>query len=539
MERSLDDEKMYAFFQERAGRIFAELAGPCGRKQEFPACQMTKEGISGIYKSLQVLYDKEEAAEEACLIENVYELLTRHVQIKGMEHLLVNNYAAIENGIFLEHSSQGNPKRIREHYKHQFRNAYLGLLLLNDFHLDDSIADCILDKKNEYAYFMLEAISAQDKAEESMSAEDRRKHLKEIIYKSFLVGALFHDIGYPLEYYFRTADEIHQFAPFFKIVNPAVKTEFAEIKALLNDSWLFMTVAHSEIRKKYEKNDHGCLSAISFLMNFYFSGSIYSMDARKQCIVEMAAVAIYKHTNRYHKNNRMLFAQDPLSFFLKMCDDLQEWQRFLVCIENTHNYLQCAACGKIVRPAENGIYACSCGRQFQKITQMENRKVNYIDICSGIRLQGDEHRLDICLEYDCYRLLELLLSDYEAVIYRDRGLKDVENMLQHQNYLPDMQLHYFLSNNPAAIIRKMTEQYGKDTDEIGSWLSGIHNAQSMAEFLDTCREKEEMQEFGKQIERNTIKYAGAAREFTEHYLGEIYSYWKFLQEGRPAADAQV
>ncbi len=305
-----------------------------------------------------------------------------------MEHLLVNNYAAIENGIFLEHSSQGNPKRIREHYKHQFRNAYLGLLLLNDFHLDDCIADCILDKKNEYAYFMLEAISAQDKAEESVSAEERRKHLKEIIYKSFLVGALFHDIGYPLEYYFRTADEIHQFAPFFKIVNPAVKTEFAEIKALLNDSWLFMTVAHSEIRKKYEKNDHGCLSAISFLMNFYFSGSIYSMDTRKQCIVEMAAVAIYKHTNRYHNNNRMLFAQDPLSFFLKMCDDLQEWQRFLVCIENTHNYLQCAACGKIVRPAENGIYACSCGRQFQKITQMENRKVNYIDICSGIRLQG-------------------------------------------------------------------------------------------------------------------------------------------------------
>ncbi len=48
-----------------------------------------------------------------------------------------------------------------------------------------------------------------------------------------------------------------------------------------------------------------------------------------------------------------------------------------------------------------------------------------------------------------------------------------------------------------------------------------------------------MQEFGKQIERNTTKYAGAAREFTEHYLGEIYSYWKFLQAGHPAADAEV
>ncbi len=78
---------------------------------------------------------------------------------------------------------------------------------------------------------------------------------------------------------------------------------------------LFQTVAHDEIRKKYEKNDHGCLYAISFLMNFYFSGSIYSLDDRKRCIVEMAAVSIYKHTNYYHKNSRMLFSRDPLSYF--------------------------------------------------------------------------------------------------------------------------------------------------------------------------------------------------------------------------------
>lgn len=94
-----------------------------------------------------MIYNKEEAAQEVCLIENVYEILTRFVGIKGMEHLLVNNYAAIENGIFLEHSAEGVPKRIREHYKHQFRNAYLGLLLLKDFHFDDCITDCVMDRK--------------------------------------------------------------------------------------------------------------------------------------------------------------------------------------------------------------------------------------------------------------------------------------------------------------------------------------------------------------------------------------------------------
>ena len=523
MERKLNDEKMYEFFQREAKDIFAEFSEQPDKVEEFPMCQMTREGISKIYKSLQVIYNKEEAAKEVYLIENVYEILTRFVGIKGMEHLLVNNYAAIENGIFLEHSSEGAPKRIREHYKHQFRNAYLGLLLLKDFHFDDCIADCVMDKNNEYAYFILPAITAE-------SEENKRKMLKEIIYKSFLVSALFHDIGYPLAYYFRMADEIHQFAPFFKIANPAVKTVFAEIKALLNNSWLFQTVAHDEIRKKYEKNDHGCLSAISFLMNFYFSGVIYTLDGKEQCIVEMAAVAIYKHTNRYDENNRMVFCCDPLSYFLRMCDDLQEWQRFLVIIEDTHNYLQCSKCGKIIHQSEHDkrIYQCGCGKQFLKITQMENKKMNYIDICGGMEITNDGGEIHIYLEYDYFRMIELLLSDYEAVIYRDKGLKNVENMLKCQNGLPDIRLHYFLSNNPAEIIKQMWKRSQKKEADFVNWMNRQQNKDELREFLDICNEKLENKSFGREIEKNTVKYAGAAKKFAKKYLGEINTLWKFL-----------
>lgn len=524
MERSLNDEKMYEFFQNEAKEIFAEFSALADEGGKVPVYQMTKEGISKIYKSLQVIYNKNEAAEEVCLIENVYEILNRFVAIKGMEHLLVNNYAAIENGIFLEHSAEGAPKRIREHYKHQFRNAYLGLLLLKDFHFDDCIADCVLDKKNEYAYSILAALP-------EIPEKNKRQILKEIIYKSFLVSALFHDIGYPLAYYFRIADEIHQFSPFFKIVNPAVKTVFAEIKALLNNSWLFKTVAHDEIKKKYEINDHGCLSAVSFLMNFYFTGCIYSLDPGKQCIVEMAAVAIYKHTNQYDINNRMLFNQDPLSYFLRMCDDLQEWQRFLVCIEEKHNYLQCADCGKVIRPSweDCSIYHCDCGKKFQKITQMENKKMNYIDICSGIRLKGDDNKLHIYLQFGSYQLLELMLSDYEAVIYRDNGLKDTENMLQFQNYLPDMELHYFLSNNPIVIIEEMQRQSKKSNEDINRWIDDQKNSAGLKYFINIYREKLKNKDFGGKIERNTVKYADEARNFTEQYLGEIYSLWRYLE----------
>lgn len=60
-------------------------------------------------------------------------------------------------------------------------------------------------------------------------------------------------------YYFRVSEKVQQFVPFFKIINPSLKTEFAEIKALLNNSLLFRTVDVGEIRKKYQENDHGCV----------------------------------------------------------------------------------------------------------------------------------------------------------------------------------------------------------------------------------------------------------------------------------------
>lgn len=516
--RKLDDNKMYDFFQEEAKAVFLEFSERKGSEYKPPVRQITQEGISKIYNSLRVMYNKEDSVQEICLIDNLSEILSSSVDIKGMEHLLINNYAAIENSIFLEYSSEGSPKRIREHYKHQFRNAYLGLVLLRDFHLDDCIESCILDKKNEYDRLILSAVS------------ENREQLKEIIYKSFLVSALFHDIGYPLAYYFRTADEIHQFTPFFKIVNPAVKTVFAEIKALLNNSWLFRTVECEEIRKKYESNDHGCFSAISFLMNFYFSGVIYTLDGKEQCIVEMAAVAIYKHTNRYDENNRMVFCCDPLSYFLRMCDDLQEWQRFLVIIEDTHNYLQCSKCGKIIHQSEHDkrIYQCGCGKQFLKITQMENKKMNYIDICGGMEITNDGGEIHIYLEYDYFRMIELLLSDYEAVIYRDKGLKNVENMLKCQNGLPDIRLHYFLSNNPAEIIKQMWKRSQKKEADFVDWMNRQQNKDELREFLFICNEKLENKSFGREIEKNTVKYAGAAKKFAKKYLGEIYTLWKFL-----------
>lgn len=527
----VNDEAMYRYFEEKAKKLFAEFSEEKQSSQE--SYKLTTDSIMQIYKSLQVVYDEDEAKEEICLIENTLEILDNWIQIEGMEHLLVNNYAAIENGIFLEHSAEGKPKRIREHYKHQFRNAYLGLLLLDEFHVDKNIAKCLIAENSEYAYLIKSSLSK----EQSDKKEELQK-LKEIIYKTYYISALFHDIGYPLEYYFRIAQEIHEFTPFFKIINPTIKTPFSEVKALLNNSWLFRTVDNTAIMKKYEQNDHGCLSAISFLTNFYFSGHVYSLSSKKRCIIEMAAVAIYKHTNHYDGNNRMIFSYDPISYLLRLCDDLQEWQRFLVLIGNTHNYLQCSFCGNIIRPRGETTkeYWCKCGKQFKKITQMYNKKMNYIDICKGLKLENDENgKITISLDYDCYCLLELLVCDYEAVQYRKKGIENLESMLKYQKYLSEIELNYFLSNNPIKIIEKMVEKSGKSEDDIYDWIGSFpegEQKENLKRFLDDYKTQlpEWKLRYGDIIEKNTIKYGRKSRRFVDNYMGEIYSLWKYLEK---------
>lgn len=532
--KDLNDKNMYKYFQEEAGQVFYDVAGREEHVRE--RFQLTSEAIAGIYKSLQAIYSKEEAEEEVCLIENAFGILNEYVGIEGMDHLLVNNYAAIENEIFLEHSAAGTPKRIREHYKHQFRNAYLGLLLLKDCHLDDCVVQCILHESSEYARYIMANVSEEmtESGRDARNTEDGKKMVREIVYKSYFVSALFHDIGYPLAYYFRMAEQIHQFTPFFRIVNPAVKTVFNEIRALLNNSWLFRTVDYKEIMEKYQKDDHGCLSAISFLMNFYFSGSIYSLTPKKRCIVEMAAVAIYKHTNRYDENNRMIFRLDPISYLLRICDDLQEWQRFLVVIGETHNYLKCSECGRIIVPdsKEKREYSCSCRKQFHKITQIQNKKLNYIDICNGLMLDSNKGNIVITLKYDYYRQLELLLSDYSTVVYRNKGLEEVKSMLEHQKYLPKIELKYYLSNNPVKLIGHMLEESKKSMKDIEDWIGSMKEIEKkgMQEFWENYQEliPDSELKFGKQIEKDAVKYARDARKFVKENMGQIFSLWEFL-----------
>lgn len=526
-DRIVNDEGMYDYFHNLLGSRLDEFSFRTGKRKKKTDWQMslTAYNFEQIYATRKVIYSEEAVCNELCMMDDILHIFQKHFCIPGVDRLLVNNYGALENDIFLEYDAKsGTPKKIREHYKHQYRNAYLGSILMLEYDFLNAMTECILKSDSVVASY----IKAQ--------AEGDKSDIRKILYQAYFIAAMFHDIGYPLDFFMRKAEQIHQYAPFYKIISSQIKTEFMEIRAMLAASFLFQVVSEEKIEDKYNRNDHGCMSAISFLLNFYSAGSIYSLDDRERCVVETAALAIYRHTDRL-ENNYMIFEEDPLSYMVRLCDDLQEWERFLLVINEKHNYLKCLKCGSVIK-TDGRKYYCYCGEKYEKITDIVNKKVNYVSLCNQLVLHfdGKSSRLEIRLEFDHYKQLEILMDDYCAVNKRQEDLEKIEHFLCLQNYMPVIHLDFYLSNNPINLLENFFQKNNLTIEEMRKKMGIIQDQEDagkkkMQEFLDIVEEYIEHPEkvkrdFGDERERDILRYGAKAKQFVEEYLGQIHSIMK-------------
>lgn len=528
MEKEIivNDEGMYDYFHSLLGGKLDFLNTGKAKKSEVDNWQksLTFYNFEQLYETRRALYSDQEVCDELCMMDDILRIFQKYYCISGIDRLLVNNYGSLENDIFLEYDAQkGTPKRIREHYKHQYRNTYLGSLLMLEFGFLDAMADCILQTDS----FVARYVKAQ--------VGKNREEIKRVLYKSYFLSAMFHDIGYPLDYFLRKAKQIHAYAPFYKIISAHIKTTFIEIKAILAESLLFQLVKEEQIEVKYDKNDHGCLSAISFLLNFYSAGSIFSLTSSERCMVEISALAIYKHTDCL-ENDYMIFEQDPLSYMVRLCDDLQEWERFLLVINEKHNYLKCANCGSIIKPKDR-MYRCKCGLKYEKITDIVNKKVNYVSLCNDLKLvfDKDKNELKVYLEFDDYKQIEVILDDYYAVNKKSEDLEKVCGYLRYQKYLPNIYLQTNLSNHPIWLIshyleeHQLTVQMLKEAN-VREERTGEYreNMDEFLEKLDGYLSNEELtrKEFGERLESDVLRYGGNSVQFVKDYLGQIHSIMK-------------
>lgn len=423
----------------------------------------------------------------------------------------------------------------RDHFIHQIRNLYMMVNMLDCLDFDVAIChifkqpkasriseyvnECLYifmgDKKND-VFQLLENIHSEERktedkttgnpesiAKETLKEYEEDYFYKYIIYASSILSALFHDMGYPICHFLELRHRTSAYNPAMYMFTHNAVESFDQIAAKLGGSLLFTIVDQEEIRQRLEpgkkgKYDHGAYSAIAFLLQFYETGLIHSLGQEKKCAIEMAALAIYNHTGKYRSINSkaetnkyaMVFFQNPVSFLLRFCDDLQEWDRRYFEISEASDFMFCPQCGlPLIRTKKKekqdtdeqkelniSEYSCDCvkGQEQDHPLVRPNifykRKLFIVTVADWVRFSQKENaqNLQVTIYYDLYKLLILSTINNEYARHRLEDLKDLKKLVGYQNFhlmsdgilpIESIKIRYFMSANPICIKIKILEEY--------------------------------------------------------------------------------
>ena len=333
---------------------------------------------------------------------------------------------------------------------------------------------------------------------------------KYVIYASTILSALFHDMGYPICHFLSVRRRISEYNPAMYMFTHNAVESFDQLAFKLGSSLLFSIVSPEIVRKRLEPRkkggyDHGAYSAIAFLLQFYDTGVIYSLSAEKQCAIEIAALAIFNHTSKFQIINEkedtryynMVFRQNPISFLLRFCDDLQEWDRRYFEISETSDLLFCPKCGlpllKHLKYREDGTphnyseYRCGCmglklRPELRRPDVFIKRKLYLVTVADWVRFHfenqnGEKRNLIATINYDLYKLLLMAKTNNDYASFRMKELGEVKKLLSNQDFsfmsdgilsFSRICLEYSMTLNPLLIKIWILERYIRRT----KWLTG-------------------------------------------------------------------
>lgn len=303
--------------------------------------------------------------------------LIEYVSIPGLSALFNEHYPEFEWSMHvnMKFKDQRN-SYYRDHFIHQLRNMYMMFSVLNDEYIykqatdsltnpsicrfTEYISNCMLQYRSIHQQVfkdcpvIIDAFEEYKKSEKQCSFERGSDcyFVRYVAHAASVIAALFHDIGYPIAYFYEIEERAVEFIPAFTALLNEGDVNFNHIKNVLGDSLLFQIVNPKQIEAKFLKRDHGVLSALLLALNFYKNGRIHSLSIEKQVALEVGILMIYNHTldflycDEKSKSSlyKLQFARDPLSWLFRFCDDAQEWDREYFEIGSTPNLLFCPKC---------------------------------------------------------------------------------------------------------------------------------------------------------------------------------------------------
>lgn len=450
------------------------------------------------YLTLEKVYGKkyrdEKEYAKAALPNLVTEkFLKYYVNIQGADKLFNPKYFGFEWGMHMEYKERNKDySYYRDHYVHQIRNMYEMFVLLDDFKFCDLCKEIYLKNNSmigEGIWHSIEKeiqrLTIRDKAifasmyaiykkvDGKLSPYEFKRdiYFHEIICSASILAALVHDIGYPVTYMSRVADDLQDFIPIIRDFID-IRMNIPHIYAELEQSVLFQFASHEVIEKKLKDKDHGALSAILLLKYYYNKGLIRELSPVKKMVIELAAVMVFSHTLKYKIHDekvvdeiRPLFCENPLSYLFRLCDDIQEWDREYFEISFKHNYFICENCYTMhYYDSNNGEYYCCCNKSRGiNLTKFQYRRLIQINTSDEVGVEYHTEKkanvLTINIRYDLFKLL--LMSNYSSKFAKIRAeeLRKIKKELSGQRYFPKTFIDCIITANPIVLKIKILESF--------------------------------------------------------------------------------
>lgn len=420
------------------------------------------------------------------------------VGIEGLDTLYNPLFFVFEWLMHLEYKVEKNSySYYRDHFIHQIRNMVemMQLLTNDELGLQESCITALKKGKTLLAVQMRKTVKeakenpggmdglvkAADCLEvdpECDKKQAQEEYMEEAIYTyillaSTVVTAVFHDIGYPIEFINGNLTRMDNFLPasqfFFE-----KKDSTSDLYRILQDSLLYRTYEPKMIAMKVREGDHGAISACILLMKYYENGKFFSLSPIEKMVIELSAVTIFEHTLKYENiktgsdKYQVSFEENPFSYLFRLCDDMEEWDRTYFEITGQSNFLLCEQCGAIIKtiggPDDKRHYACGCGEKGINENIFGYRKLTSVNACKRVvvGLYGQEGANDIYrieLDYDLMALLQA--SAYSATFAQKRAnaLREIKVMTFSQSGIKPMYIESFITNNPILIKLEILSRY--------------------------------------------------------------------------------
>ena len=475
---------------------------------------ISKHEYSSIMDNLKLVYG------DTSLIHNdvlAYHLVERKIvhgflSVPQLDKMFDEDYFNFEWDMhvgqdFNEHRSD----YYRDHFIHQIRDMYMMLVLMEDFGLYHASRSVLSEKTasniSSYVCKKMQLFMADIASPVFRKLSEIKRHMQKpglntkdyaeeyffnyVIKASCILAGLFHDLGYPICHFLQIRNRLSNYNPTMYMVTHNEVGSFDQIASILSPSLLFTLVSLKDIKSaldagKKGKYDHGAYSAIAFLLQFYNNGIIFSLSPEKQCAIELAAVAIFNHTIEYKvtkeksKSNyySLYFRQNPIAFLLRMCDDLQEWDRRYFEVSESSDLMFCEKCHTPLikyRPdpdCEESGYKCYCRSTIRRPDVFMKRKLYLVSMADTVTVKDEKdanskHVIQFRVDYNLYKLLMMTNINNTYAKFRFKELVGLQKLLEGQDYgsgISHIEIDFFMSPNPISIKLEILKRFVENTD---------------------------------------------------------------------------